>query len=126
MTRWHGITIGIGLLPLARPTAREAALVRAEPVGDLAVRRGLAVADLAQLAPHLLLEHRADRGEREVELLEVAGEVRRQLAGGLDEQRVLVVARRGAAAGRRPSRNGENSMAVTAPSLLDEAQLADG
>ena len=36
----------------------------AEAVRDLAVRRGLAVADLAQLAPDPLLERRADRGER--------------------------------------------------------------
>ena len=26
MTRWHGMTMGIGLEPLASPTAREAAL----------------------------------------------------------------------------------------------------
>src|SRR5205085_5815144 len=44
----------------------------AEALGDLAVRRGVAVADQEQLGPDGLLEVRPGRGERQVELLEVA------------------------------------------------------
>ena len=47
---------------------------------------------LAQLLPDPLLEVAADRRQRQVEVLEVAGEVRAQLARGLDEHRVGVVA----------------------------------
>src|SRR4051795_3982961 len=44
----------------------------AEPPRDLAVRRGVAVADREQLAPDRALELAAGRVERQVELLEVA------------------------------------------------------
>ena len=49
--------------------------------------------DPEQLVPHLLLELGPVGGEREVELLEVTVEVRRQLAHRLLQQRVVVVAR---------------------------------
>src|SRR3954464_5642465 len=52
----------------------------AEPLRDRAVRRGVAVADLEQLSPDGLLEVAPRRVEGEVELLEVALEVRRELA----------------------------------------------
>src|SRR3954469_20635816 len=64
----------------------------AQPLGDLAVRRGLAVADRDQLRPHRPLELAAGRVEWQVELLEVAVEVGAQLAHRLDQDGVRVVA----------------------------------
>src|SRR5262245_48284950 len=64
----------------------------AEPLRDLAVRRGVAVPDLQQLTPDGPLEVAPLRVEREIELLEVTVEVGIQLAHGLDQDRVGVVA----------------------------------
>ena len=47
---------------------------------ELSVAGGLAVRDIAQRAPHLLLKRRALRRERNIKRAELAGEVRRSVA----------------------------------------------
>ena len=92
ITRWHGMTIGIGLLPLASPTAREAALDLPRRFAIWPYDAVSPYADLEQQRPDGPLELAAARVEWQVELLEVAVEVGAELAHGLDEHRVGVVA----------------------------------
>src|SRR5690606_34359782 len=95
-----------------------------QPSDELAVRRGLAVPDPAQLLTHPAMEVAPRGGERELELLQVPVEVRRQLPTALRQQRVSVVAvaTRTTVTGpeRRELDRGDRAF------VLDEAQLADG
>ena len=80
MTRWHGMTIGSGLQPLACPTARAAPGWRMRAC-DVAVVAHGAVGDLAQRLPDAQLEIRAVRRQVEVELAALAREVLAELRG---------------------------------------------
>ncbi len=89
ITRWHGVTIEIGFLPFAAPTARTASGL---PIclRDLAVRSRFAERDRQQRVPDFSLEHRAPRVQRHREARPAAGEILFELTLGLHDDRVLV------------------------------------
>src|SRR5436190_18021589 len=64
-----------GVRAVGEPDRTGGGVGLAETSGDLAVRRGVAVADLGQLVPDRLLPHAAHGGQWQVEVLEVTGEV---------------------------------------------------
>ena len=82
-TRWQGMMIGIGLLPLAWP---DRARTAAGGVRDVEVAARRAVRDRAQCPPDALLVRRAGGRQRQVELGQLAVEIRVQLLACATQQ----------------------------------------
>src|SRR5690242_10180480 len=84
-------------------------------LGDLAVASGLAIGDALHRLPDLMLERRALRPQRQIEVAQLAREVGADLARGFLEER-----RRGLAARLLPAHPDEHAV------LLLDAQGTDG